>query len=258
MVTVKGSFALLFLFLSISNLTAQKTLGDSIMSSIKIEFLSDTFCIRSFKDSSCFIVVPHKKSGNNFKVISKCASSTTYKDGYFYLNCNADSLPNGIHVTTYSNGNLESAFYIEKNHREGFYYSFYNGKHLYLYCEYINGLEHGYKVYFSSKSPGKYFWIKSFNYGIVDGFQYEFFSRNGNITKMIFYKNGVKQGLQTGFKRSGKASYSASYLDGICTNTTVYRGNGGIKLQTYCYSNGKPYKTEYFKRNGKIKRIQLK
>lgn len=255
--TMKTLIAISFFLLLTAPLTAQKSPGDSIMNSIKIEFVSDTFCIKNFMDSSYFIVVPNKKSGKKYQIIGKNATTAYFEDVHYFLNCTSDTLPDGVHVTTYSNGNLESAFYTEKNHRVGFYYSFYNGRHLYLYCEYINGLEHGPKIYFSRKGPNKYFWIKNFNYGCVDGYQYEFFRKNGSITTMVHYKNGVKQSL-TRFDNSGRISYKATYLDGMCTEVIVYRGNGGIKLQTYCYSNGTPYKTEYFKRNGKIKRIQLK
>lgn len=234
---------------------AQTSFADSVFAAIDIYIPKDTLMIKDFGDSS-YVCILNK---NEFKVVKINKQTSSFEKMDFHLVEKNNFLQDGINVETHERGTLKAVFYLSSGYIDGWKYYFRtpnSGLSRYLY--YSAGNKDGLEVIFRAGKRNRYFWIRNYKNGLPHGYQYEFFrNKRNSLTSLVYFEFGIQQEYEYHFNRAGNIISEVLYFSDICVYTKYYYDSGKLRTKGIYNNAGEIVKTEYYKRNGEIKKIKL-
>ena len=241
-------------FISCKIIIAQTSFADSVFATIDIYIPEDTFLIKDFKDSSYVCII--NKNEFHLVKINKQTSASEKVD--FHLIEKDNFLQDGINMETHERGELKTVFYLSSGYIDGWKYYFRTpNSGLSSYSFYSAGKNDGLEVVFRAGKKNGFLWIKNYENGMLHGYQYQFFrKKNNSLTSLAYFEYGIQQEYEYHFNRAGNIISEVLYFSDICVYTKYYYNSGKLKTKGIYNNAGDIVKTEFYKRNGKIKNIK--
>lgn len=147
------------------------------------------------------------------------------KNSKIWFETKTNRIANGFAYEVMPNG-YSKEFYLKNGKYDGNYKLYSERGYISMTTHYINGVEHGEKISYSDSVPYQISSRVNFVNGKEEGLQYRYDTKNGNLTTISNYKNGLNDGIEKFFYESGKIWAINKYENGLTLSCTMFYENG--------------------------------